>query len=374
VYDAELVSAERAKEIVPSLSDEVRGGFWVPRDAVIDVFEMVYASMQNAMENGVKLLLNTAVKDIQLENGRIQRVLTDNGYEIETSYIVNCAGCFASGISRMVGVDDYSNVAKAGEIYILDKNLPYAPSCLVNPLPKPESRGILIVPTVHGNTLLGPNVEYRDDVEDTATTRAGLEQVLKSVQRRIPQISAADSVTQFTGVRPTSDPGGWKMRAIPEVKGYLEAVGITGAFGAGPAIAVTMRELLIENGLKLKKKKNWDPVRVGIRRFNQMSQKERNEYVARDPLYGHIICRCETVTEAEIVEAIHRVPPAQTLDAIKRRVRAGMGRCQAGFCSPRVVEILAREMKVPIETICKNEPGSEIVVRRNRMERKDENA
>jgi glycerol-3-phosphate dehydrogenase len=279
---------------------------------------------------------------------------------------VNCAGVFADQLAKMVGVCDYKNLAKAGEIFILDKNLPYAPKCLVNPLPTPLTRGILIVPTLHGNLLLGPTVDFRDDVSDTKTSRVMLDKIITQTRKYIPAINAKDSVTQFVGVRPAIDHGGWTMRAVPNVKGYLEAVGITGGVGAAPAIAVRMRELLSEAGLTLRRKDTFNPIRVGIKRFNKMSDSERNEYIKMNPGYGHVVCRCETVTEAEIVEAIHRTPPAQNLDALKRRLRAGMGRCQGGFCSTRVIEILAKELKVPIEAICKNESGSELVYRKNR--------
>lgn len=364
-YNAQPMSPEKAHELVPSLTNEMTGALWSPDDCIIDVFELVFANMENAIENGVQLLLDTEVTNIVRQDGAVQLIRTSRG-DIETRFVVNCAGAFADRIANMVGVDDYHNVAKAGEIFILDKELPYAPKCLVNPMPTHITRGILIVPTLHGNLLLGPTVEYRNDVCDASTSRAKLDEIIEKTRRYIPAINAKDSVTQFTGVRPTIDKGGWTMRAVREVKGYLEAVGITGGVGAAPAIAVHMRELLSEEGLKLRRKDDFNPIRVGIKRFNQMSDRERDAHIKQNPAYGNVICRCETVTEAEIVEAIHRMPPAQTLDAVKRRLRAGMGRCQGGFCSTRVVEILARELKTPVETVCKNEQGSELVYRTNR--------
>ncbi|MGI6118398.1 MAG: NAD(P)/FAD-dependent oxidoreductase [Bilifractor sp.] len=367
VYDTEIISPQRAYEIVPSLGPDVKAAFWDPGDCIIDVFELVLANMQNAMHNGVHLMLSTKVTGISLENHAVRTVHTTGG-DIETRFVINCCGIHADELAKMVGCCDFRNYARAGEFFVLDKNLPYAPKCLVNPLPSPETRGILIVPTIHGNLLLGPTLEIRDDVDDTRTTKPKLDQVIASCRERIPAIDPRDSVTQFTGVRPAKTPSGWCVRATEAVYGYLEAVGIMGAIGAGPAIAVEMREILANQGLELIPKDDFDPVRLSIPRFNEMSEKERAEAIARDPRYGHIICRCETVTEAEIVEAIRREPHATSLDAIKRRLRAGMGRCQGGFCSPRVVEILARELNVPAETICKNEKGSEILTRKNRAE------
>lgn len=161
-------------------------------------------------------------------------------------------------------------------------------------------------------------------------------------------------------------PSPWKMEASEAVKGYVEAVGITGAIGAGPAIAVHMCEILRQDGVVLEPKENYDPYRVSIKRFRYMSKKERDEIIKQNPQYGNVICRCETITEGEIREAIRREPGACTVDGIKRRVRAGMGRCQGGFCSPRVVEILADELGVDPLTICKNEVGSEMLYSINR--------
>ena len=205
------------------------------------------------------------------------------------------------------------------------------------------------------------------DREDTRTDKPTLDSIIADCRKMIPAINPMDSVTQFCGVRPAIYPKtDWRIRAVDGCKGYIEAVGINQGVSAAPGVAKYVAEILDDEGLEMIEKPDYIKTRKAIRRITKMTDAEKDEAIAKDPRYGNIICRCETVSEAEIVQAIHKGPGARSVDAIKRRLRAGMGRCQGGFCGPRVVEILARELNVTPEDICKNEPGSNMLARENR--------
>jgi len=366
-YDAYPMSKEKMWELEPYLSREIAGGFYCADDLNVDVFNLIIACIQNALENGVRLMTGTKAISIDYDKQtmKLKGLQTDKGY-IQTRYVINAAAIYADELARTTGICGYVNYPRYGQFYVLDKNLPYSPKHTLFPLPSLMTVGRIVSPTVSGNTLVGPSADNGWDKENTATTKEMLESVLADCRRLIPAINPKDTVTQFTGVRPAKMPADWSLNVSEVIKGYAEAVGILQGVTFAPGIAGRMCDLLDDDGLKLVPKDNFNPYRVSIKRFARMSEEEREEAIEKDPRYGNVICRCETVTEAEIIQAIHCEPGARNMDAIKRRLRAGMGRCQGGFCSPRVVEILARELNLSVEEICKNEPGSEILVGKNR--------
>lgn len=367
-YNVEWLSKERVHEMEPSLNPDIVGGLLVPNEAIVDVMELMLAFVENAMDNGVKLMLGTTVSEIKVDphTHSVCSVVTDKG-EIECKFAINAAAIYADKLAQSVGFCDYYNYPRTGQFFVLDKNLPYRPSHIIVPLPTPVSRGRLLTPTIHGNLLVGPSADNMEDRECTKTDKATMDSIVADCRRMIPAVNPMDSVTQFCGVRPAIYPKtDWRIRAVDGCKGYIEAVGINQGVSAAPGVAKYVAEILDSEGLRLVEKENWNPNRKAIKRFASMTEEERDAAIQKNPQYGNIICRCETVTEGEIVEAIHKGPGARSVDAIKRRLRAGMGRCQGGFCSPRVVEILARELGVTEEEICKNEPGSELLVRVNR--------
>ncbi len=363
VYAVEKISRDKCLELEPMLSQKVVAGLLIPDETIVDVFELVFANIENAMENGLRLMLSTKALSIQKDPKQncVTSVVTDKGV-IRTQFVVNAAAIYADELAKTVGFCDYRNYPRTGQYWVLDKNLPYCPSHIIIPLPTPISRGRIITPTVHENLLVGPSAVNGWDKEDTKTDEKTLKSILADCRKMIPDIDPKDSIAQYTGVRPAKCPKEWAIRATEVVKGYIEAVGISQGVSSAPAIAVYLCDILDNEGLILKQKKNFNRYRASIRRFSELSESEKNEYIQRDSRYGNVICRCETVTEAEIVQAIHKGPGARSLDSIKRRLRAGAGRCQGGFCSPRVIEILARELEVPEEMIRKNDPGSEILV------------
>lgn len=366
VYDVDYLYPETIRKLEPEVTEKVLGGLYIPRESIIDPFLLVIAQAENAVNNGVKVLLSTEVTNITVEDSQIQFIKTTRG-SIKTRFVINAAGLFCDKIAEMVGVCDFKENPRKGQFYILDKSLPYKVNRIILPVPTKLTKGKLACPTIHGNLLIGPTAEELEDRFDKSVTAQGLKEVIEGVRKLVPRISQKDAIKQYCGLRPVRKPEGYHIEAYKEVKGFI---GISGIRSTGVtsslAVARYVTDVLSNEGLELIPKPDFNPYRIGIKRFSELSDKEREQLIKENPKYGHVICRCETITEAEIIEAIRRPVGAKSMDAIKRRVRAGMGRCQGGFCSPRVLEILSRELNIPAEKVPKNEVGSELVIGRTR--------
>ncbi len=363
VMDVEILSGDKIREMEPSLSKEIKAGLYIPRESIVNVFDLLVAYVENAVDNGVRLMTSTKAEKITAKDNQIVSVVTDQG-EIFTKYVINAAALYCDELAETVGKKYFRNYPRKGEFFVLDKNLPYATKHIIVPIPTPLTRGKLITPSIEGNLLIGPTAVNQTDKEDKSTTREGLDSIIHDVKKMLPDVNSRDSVTQFAGLRPARDPAEYSIRMFDDLKGYVEVNGITQGVSISLAAGVYVVNMLKKDGLDLKRKENYNPYRKKITLFRECSKEKQAELVKEDPRYGNVICRCEIVTEAEICEAIKR--GAHSVDAIKRRLRAGMGRCQGGFCGPRVVEILARELGVEPEEICKNEKGSEMLVGKNK--------
>ena len=361
VYDIEYLTKEQIIAMEPNINPEVKGGLHIPRESIIDPFILVQALAENANENGVDFLLNTKVTGIQTENGKIKAVETTAG-TIETGYVINAAALYCDEIAAMVGKADYKVVARRGQFYILDKNTSCKVEHIVLPIPTKITKGKLMCPTIHGNMLVGPTAEDLDNKTDKSVTTDGLESIVKDVQRLIPNVNIRDTITQYSGLRPNRNPEGLHVDVYDDLEGY---VNLSGVRSTGLTLSVSMgvyvAQLLKEHGCDLVYKEDFKKTRKGIRIFHEMTADEQEEIIKENPGYGNIICRCETITEGEILDAIHRPLGARSMDAVKRRVRAGMGRCQGGFCGPKVLEILSKELNIPVEQVNKNVAGSYMV-------------
>lgn len=366
VYDVEYLSREEILKKEPELNPEVKGGLFIPRESIIDPFILVQALAENANENGVEFMLNTEVTDIHVEDGAIKSVETSNGI-IETTYVVNAAALHCDDIAAMVGKADYKVVARRGQFYILDKNTNCKVQNIVLPIPTKITKGKLMCPTIHGNMLVGPTAEDLDDKVDTSVTTDGLNSIYADVSKMIPNVNIRDTITQYSGLRPNRNPEGLHVDVYDDLKGY---VNLSGVRSTGLTLSVAMGKYVVEKlkeiGMTVTMKESFIATRKGIPIFHEMTREEQEQIVKENPLYGTIVCRCETITEGEIMEAIHRPLGARTVDAVKRRVRAGMGRCQGGFCGPKVIDILARELNLSPEQVNKNLDGSYMVVGRNK--------
>jgi len=361
VYDVEFLNREQILAKEPELNPEVKGGLYIPRESIIDPFILVQALAENAYENGAKFMLNTEVTDINVEDGKIKSVETTNG-TIETKYVINAAALHCDDIAAMVGKADYKVVARRGQFYILDKNTSCKVQNIVLPIPTKVTKGKLMTPTIHGNMLVGPTAEDLDDKVNVSTTKEGLDSIQADVSRMIPNVNLRDTITQYSGLRPNRNPEGLHVDTYEDLEGY---VNLSGVRSTGLTLSVSMGKYVVERmkqcGLELTLKQNFKATRKGIPCFHEMTQEEQEAIIKENPLYGNIVCRCETITEGEIVDAIRRPLGARTVDAVKRRVRAGMGRCQGGFCGPKVIEILARELGIEPSEVEKNLKGSYMV-------------
>lgn len=346
VYDYEYMPKEELLAMEPTLSPEILGGIYSPRDSHINQFLMVVAEAENAAENGVEFLLNCKVTDIEVANGKVETVKTTKG-DIKAKWVINAAGLFCDEIAKMVDECDFTVHPRKGEFFILSHDTPVKVSHIISSVPSPKTRGVLVVPTCDGNMLIGPTADDREDKEDKKTTREGMDSIRDQALKMIPGLRFEDTITQFVGVRATRTPEGYDIRVSEKAKGY---VGISGVRSTGLTASMAIAKYTVHQmhdaGLELERKVGFIRTRKGIVRFADKSDAEKDALIAQDPLYGKIICRCEQITESEIMQAIHRPVGATSLDALKRRVRAGMGRCQGGFCSPLVIEILARELGV----------------------------
>ena len=366
VYDVEFKTREELLEMEPNLNPEVKGGLYIPRESIIDPFILVQAYAENACANGVEFQLETQVTGIETEQGKIKRVLTTTG-EIETKYIINCAGLHCDDIAAMGGKADYKVVPRKGQFFILDKNTSCKVQHIVLPIPTTVTKGKLMCPTIHGNMLVGPTAEDQESKVDKSTTAQGLESIAADVRNLVPNVNIRDTITQYSGLRPNRVPEGLHFDMYDDLEGYIN---LSGVRSTGLTLSVAMGKYVVQqmqyHGAGLEFKKHFVEKRKGIVKFNECSREEQEALIRENPLYGNVICQCETITEAEILQAIHRPLGARSMDAVKRRVRAGMGRCQAGFCGPKVLEILARELGCDPTQINKNNPGSYMVTGKTR--------
>lgn len=358
VSGLEILPPGRLLEREPNLAREVSGALWAPTAGIICPFGAVTALMENALQNGVRLLRECPAREFVTGGGRVAGVITPKGM-IRTRFIVNAAGIEADRVARMAGDSSFSINPRKGEYILFDKTVRSLVNTVIFPAPSKLSKGILISPTIHGNLFIGPDAEDVDAKDDVATTAAGMERIINGARRLVPQLPLSAAITTFAGLRAASGDGDFILRESAVVRGLIHAAGIQSpGLTAAPAIAAVISEILREAGLNLMKKATFNPVNPPKRVFREMDWRQRAELVDGDPSYGRVICRCETVTEGEIVAAIHTACGAVTVDGVKRRTRAGAGRCQGGFCGPRVTSILARELKIPLSAVRKDGDNS----------------
>ncbi|SDF45895.1 NAD(P)/FAD-dependent oxidoreductase [Sporolituus thermophilus] len=338
----------------PNLNKDITGALWAPTAGVICPFGAAIAMIENAVHNGVRVLTECAVEKIVTASHRICGAQTNKGF-ISAPFVINAAGVHADELSRTAGDSSFAIRARKGEYILFDKTAGNLVNTVIFPTPTKVSKGILVSPTVHGNLFIGPNAYEVDDRTDLASTPAGMEEIISGARKMVPNLPLHATITQFAGLRAAADDGDFVIRASATVKGLIHAAGIQSpGLTAAPAIAEMVAGILHEQGLDLRPKADFNPIRRRRPKFHQLPRDEQRRLVAQNPLYGRIICRCESITEGEIVDAIQAPCGARTVDAVKRRTRAGMGRCQGGFCGPRVVAILARELGIPVTAVRKD--------------------
>jgi glycerol-3-phosphate dehydrogenase len=357
-----IISGDEMRKAEPLLTEQTRGALFAETGGIVDPFMMTIAAAENAVENGVELRLDTEVTGLELREGRVTGVTTPTAV-LTSDYVVNAAGLYSDRIMTMAGLSGFSIKPRKGEYYVLDREKSRVKQVLF-PCPTLVSKGIVVTPTSHGNTLIGPNAVNTDQRDDVVVTRPGLEEVFSGAKRLVPSLDKRDVIAVFAGLRAAGGTGDFLVEAPRDAPGLINLAGIESpGFTAAPAIAERVLDLLRECGLALVPRRSFNPERHPAPRFAELSRRQQQDLIARDPRYGRVVCRCETVTEGEIVAAIHAPVPARTYDAIKRRTRLGAGRCQGGFDTPRVINILARELNTPRTTVSKRGTGSEFLSR-----------
>lgn len=362
VKDVKVVTGDEVRKREPYVSPEVKGALWCPSSGIVSPYEMTVAYAENAAKNGVKFVFEKKVSKLEKDGAKI-KVVCGDGEEYTADVVVNAAGLYSDELNNTVNDKKYKIVPRKGEYMLLDKTAGYLTSTTLFQLPTAMGKGILVVPSVHGNILLGPTAVDIDDKDCKDTTYDGLSEAFDKARVTVPSLTKKQVITQFTGLRAHADAGDFVIGFAGELPLYnlvgIESPGLT----AAPAIAVDASEEIADY-LGLTFNHGFDPIRKGIPCFAKMTEKERAEIAKKNPLYGRIVCRCEVVTEGEIVDSINRPVGAKDLDGVKRRTRAGMGRCQSGFCSERVMEIIARERGIDMTEVTKSGKGSEIVIGR----------
>ncbi len=361
-----ITDIKRIKTMEPNISDKVKGIFYAPTAGLVWPFGLTVSLAENAYENGVKFIFSSPVTDIKK---------TDSGFiiqagekQIETQVIINAAGVFADEIAKMVGADDFTITPRKGEYILMDRGV-VPINYILFPTPTIVSKGILVCPTIEGHTFIGPNAQNQEDKYNISTSSAGLNEIIVGGRKLLPSIPIRSAITNFAGLRAVSNRNGDFIIEPSAVNNFINVAGIC---SPGLSSCLAIAEYVVEivrnsTTLKLEKKPNWNPNLIQQKRLVDMNEDELSEAIRERPQWGRVVCRCETVTEAEIVDAIHRPIPSTSMDMIKKRVRPGMGRCQGGFCTPKILKILSRELNKPVTAITKNDKGSEMVFGRTKQ-------
>jgi glycerol-3-phosphate dehydrogenase len=339
--DLEVIGREELKEIEPHLNSEANVALYAKSVGVTSPYEFTIALAENAVSNGVDLKLDNEV--LSIEKLEEQFILNTNKEQIETKYIINAAGLYSDKIASMVGMDDFKILPKRGQYILMGKDQGHLVNTVIFQVPTDKGKGILVTTTYHGNFMIGPNAEEVSNKEELITTNETLKEVLETARKSIPNFNVRKALTTFSGIRATSSTGDFIIEES-RIKRFINVAGIDSpGLTSAPAIAEMVADILKNSGLKLTEKNNFNPYRKGIivKKDNNFHGKVDHEDPAKN-----IICRCEKVTEAEIIDAIHRNIKISSIDAIKRRTRAGMGPCQGNFCQSRVKSIIARELNI----------------------------
>ena len=364
VKDLKILNSEEAHKLEPNLSDKVYEVLYAPTGGIVDPFILTIALAENANVNGVQFQFKTEVENFAFSDDT-WTIKTNQG-DIKTKYVVNAAGVYAAELHNKVSKKKLNITPRRGDYVLLDKTAGNHVKTTVFMLPSKLGKGILVSPTVHGNLLVGPTAVDIKDPEGTNTTQDGLGDVIEKSALTVKNIPYKSVITSFAGLRAHEDSHEFVIGEVEDAPGFINAAGIESpGLTSAPAIGDMVADI-VSKLAKLQKKKNFDDKRKGVLNPEELSDKERSELIKKNPAYSNIICRCESISEAEIVDAIKRPVGAKSLDGVKRRVRAGMGRCQGGFCQPKVMEILARELGCDISDITKTGGKSKVLIGKNK--------
>ena len=355
-----ILDRKQLHETEPNLADTAAAALYAPTGGIVCPFTLTIALAENACANGAQIRLNEEVLDIAALPGGCFAVTTDREI-LKTRAVVNAAGVYADTIHNMVSAQPIRITPRRGQYCLFDHEAADCVRHTVFQLPTKMGKGVLVTPTAHGNLLIGPTAEEIRDKEDTATTRAGLEEVFAKAKETLADVPYRQVITSFAGLRAHSDTDDFIIGEICDVPGFFDAAGIESpGLTCAPAIGDLVASQVARK-LNAELKPDFNGKRKGITQVHKLPLAERAALIRENPAYGNIICRCEMISEGEILDAIHAVPPARSLDAVKRRTRAGMGRCQSGFCMIRVMEILRREWQTDMSEVTKCGGASAVI-------------
>jgi glycerol-3-phosphate dehydrogenase len=360
VDQMEILSGDEARAIEPNLTDQVQGALLCKTGGIVDPFNLTYALAENAYVNGVEFIFNSPVDSITRKNNLYELKCRDKK-TYKAKYVVNAAGVYSDIIHNMVSEIKLHITPKRGNYLLFDNDIGEFVTHTIFQLPTKLGKGVLVTPTAHGNILVGPTSVTQEDKEDTSTKSTDLETVTIQAAKSVKNLPFRKVITSFSGLRACEDGGDFILGEAPDAENFFDAAGIKSpGLSCSPATGEYIADLIVEKA-ESSKKDNFIATRKAPIRTKGMNQAEYTALVKKDPTYGTIVCRCEQVTEGEIIDAINRPLGAKSLDGIKRRVRAGMGRCQAGFCTARTVEILCEQTGMKMGEVCKNNKGSEVL-------------
>ncbi|MBP5159892.1 MAG: NAD(P)/FAD-dependent oxidoreductase [Lachnospiraceae bacterium] len=360
VRELKILTGDEVRKLEPNISDECVGALYAPTSAIICPFELNIALAENAYENHVEFFFDTEVMDIR-KNGEYFEV-SANDTVFRSKIVINAAGVYADKIHNMVSGEKINITPRRGDYLLLDKTSGDTVSHTIFSLPGAKGKGVLTSPTVHGNLIIGPTAFDVEDREGTNTTLEGIEDIKQKAGKNIKDLPLKTVITSFAGLRAHEDGGEFIIGEANDCKGFIDVAGIESpGLSSAPAIG-EMVAGIVRDILNPEENKDFKAMRKGIVKPGMLSFEERQELIKARPEYGNIICRCEMVSEGEIIDAIRRPLGAKSLDGVKRRTRAGMGRCQAGFCSPRTMEIISRELEKDMLDITKSGGDSKLLV------------
>lgn len=360
VEGLELIDGAKLRVMEPNISSLAVGALYAPTAGIVCPYSLTVAAMGNAMDNGVFLQCGFGVKAI-CDCGGYYRISSEDSV-VEARFLINAAGLFADEISAMVGDLSFSIHPRRGEYLLFDNTLGHEARHTLFQAPTPMGKGVLVTPTVHGNLMIGPNAEDITEKDRRDTTTMGQSKVIIDAERTMPNLPLEKVITTFAGLRAVGSTGDFIIGFSLVAPRFLHVAGIDSpGLTAAPAIGKYVVGLLKDCGILNQKKFHFNPLRYRVPALRMLPDDVRTQWIEKDPRFGNIVCRCEEISEGEIVDAIHRNPPATTVDGAKRRTRCGMGRCQGGFCLPTVTEIFSRELNIPMEQVTKKGKGSGIV-------------
>ena len=344
-----ILEKEELHEKEPNLSQNAYLALYAPTGAIVSPYELAIAAIGNAMDNGAELKLAFKVKKIEKQKEGF-KIYSDNEC-VDAKIVINAAGLYSDVIASMVGDNSVKITPRRGEYMLLDKQCANLVSCTVFRKPNKMGKGILVSPTADGNIILGPTSENIEDKEDKTTTAAGLKKVATECLENLSSVPLNNVITSFTGLRAVGNSGDFIINS--SVDGFYNAAGIESpGLSASPAIAEYIVDMIKEK-YPMTKKSDFNPIRESMFAFREASIEEKNKMIEKDSSYGKIVCRCEKITEGEILRALRQNPKARDLDGVKRRTRAQAGRCQGGFCSSYIVELIAKENGIEFEDVTK---------------------